>query len=56
VAAVGIPADRVICSDLARARETAELLGVRPAAYDPDGAPLHGPKAANRAGVPGFRR
>jgi glucosyl-3-phosphoglycerate phosphatase len=26
----GVPGERVICSDLARARETAELLGLRP--------------------------
>jgi glucosyl-3-phosphoglycerate phosphatase len=31
----GIPESRVICSDLARARETAELLGLRPARLDP---------------------
>jgi glucosyl-3-phosphoglycerate phosphatase len=31
----GIPDDRVICSDLARARETADLLGLRPARLDP---------------------
>jgi glucosyl-3-phosphoglycerate phosphatase len=31
----GLPAERVISSDLARARETAELLGVRPARLDP---------------------
>jgi broad specificity phosphatase PhoE len=35
VARLGVPADRVVCSDLARARETAELLGLRPVAYDP---------------------
>jgi probable phosphoglycerate mutase len=33
---VAAPAsDRVICSDLARARETAELLGLEPARFDP---------------------
>ena len=31
----GVPDERVISSDLARARETAELLGVRPARVDP---------------------
>jgi probable phosphoglycerate mutase len=30
----GLPDDRVICSDLARARETADLLGLRPAQLD----------------------
>ena len=30
----GFPPERVLCSDLTRARETAELLGVRPARYD----------------------
>ena len=30
----GVPADRVVCSDLGRARETAELLGLRPARFD----------------------
>jgi broad specificity phosphatase PhoE len=35
VQALGIPAERVISSDLARARETAELLGLEPAAFDP---------------------
>src|SRR5918992_1943645 len=35
VVRLGVPADRVICSDLARARETAELLGLRPARHDP---------------------
>ena len=28
----GLPAERVVCSDLGRARETAELLGLRPGA------------------------
>jgi glucosyl-3-phosphoglycerate phosphatase len=31
----GLPDDRVICSDLSRARETAELLGLRPGRFDP---------------------
>src|SRR3954451_21847442 len=31
----GIPPERVICSDLGRARETAELMGLQPARYDP---------------------
>ena len=31
----GLPDDRVVCSDLGRARETAELLGLRPARFDP---------------------
>jgi broad specificity phosphatase PhoE len=31
----GVPGDRVISSDLGRARETAELLGLRPAWFDP---------------------
>jgi glucosyl-3-phosphoglycerate phosphatase len=30
----GLPDERVICSDLGRARETAELLGLRPARFD----------------------
>jgi glucosyl-3-phosphoglycerate phosphatase len=30
-----VPGERVVCSDLGRARQTAELLGLRPAAYDP---------------------
>src|SRR5688500_9485770 len=30
----GVPDDRVICSDLGRARKTAELLGLRPARFD----------------------
>jgi broad specificity phosphatase PhoE len=34
VGRLGIPAGRVRCSDLGRARETAELLGLAPAAYD----------------------
>jgi broad specificity phosphatase PhoE len=35
VAAFGIPAARTVSSDLARARETAELLGVQPRVLDP---------------------
>ncbi|MEA2291505.1 MAG: glucosyl-3-phosphoglycerate phosphatase [Solirubrobacteraceae bacterium] len=35
VRALGIPSERVISSDLARARETAELLGLEPDAFDP---------------------
>jgi broad specificity phosphatase PhoE len=35
VEALGIPRDRIISSDLARARETAELIGVEPGAFDP---------------------
>jgi len=31
----GFPSERILCSDLARARETAELLGVRPGRYEP---------------------
>ena len=31
----GLPHERVICSDLARARQTAELLGLQPARLDP---------------------
>src|SRR4051795_13095841 len=30
----GLPADRVICSDLGRARETAELMGLEPGRLD----------------------
>src|SRR5687767_6054434 len=30
-----LPDERVICSDLGRARQTAELLGLRPARFDP---------------------
>jgi glucosyl-3-phosphoglycerate phosphatase len=30
----GVPDDRVVCSDLTRARETAELIGLRPGRYD----------------------
>jgi broad specificity phosphatase PhoE len=35
VASLGVPRERVIASDLARATETAELLGLEPAAFDP---------------------
>ena len=35
VARLGIPSERVRCSDLGRARETAALLGLAPAAFDP---------------------
>jgi glucosyl-3-phosphoglycerate phosphatase len=31
----GVPEDRVVCSDLSRARETAELLGLRDVRLDP---------------------
>jgi broad specificity phosphatase PhoE len=31
----GFPSERILCSDLARARETAELLGVRPGRFEP---------------------
>jgi glucosyl-3-phosphoglycerate phosphatase len=31
----GVPDERIVCSDLGRARETAELLGLRPARFDP---------------------
>src|SRR4051812_2283176 len=31
----GIPDERVVCSDLTRARETAELIGLRPGRLDP---------------------
>jgi probable phosphoglycerate mutase len=31
----GIPSERVVCSDLGRARETAELMGLRPRRFDP---------------------
>ena len=30
----GVPAERVVCSDLSRARETAELMGLRPERFD----------------------
>src|ERR671929_2443690 len=30
----GFPPERIVCSDLTRARETAELLGVAPGRYD----------------------
>jgi glucosyl-3-phosphoglycerate phosphatase len=35
VQALEIPAERVVCSDLTRARETAALLGLEPARFDP---------------------
>jgi probable phosphoglycerate mutase len=35
VARLGLPPDRVVCSDLARTRETAALLGLEPARHDP---------------------
>jgi glucosyl-3-phosphoglycerate phosphatase len=35
VAALAVPRERVVCSDLGRARQTAELLGLEPATYDP---------------------
>jgi glucosyl-3-phosphoglycerate phosphatase len=31
----GVPPERVVCSDLGRARETAELMGLQPGSYDP---------------------
>src|SRR5215207_1622525 len=31
----GMPEERIVCSDLGRARETAELIGLRPARLDP---------------------
>jgi probable phosphoglycerate mutase len=31
----GVPAERIVCSDLGRARQTAELMGLEPARYDP---------------------
>lgn len=31
----GVPDERVVCSDLARARETAELIGLHPGRFDP---------------------
>jgi probable phosphoglycerate mutase len=31
----GVPPERVVCSDLGRARETAELMGLQPGRYDP---------------------
>ena len=34
-AADGLPAERVVCSDLGRARETAELMGLAPGRLDP---------------------
>jgi probable phosphoglycerate mutase len=35
VSRLGIPPERIVCSDLGRARETAELIGVEPGAFDP---------------------
>jgi broad specificity phosphatase PhoE len=35
VAQLGIPSERVVCSDLGRARQTAELLGLEPDRFDP---------------------
>jgi probable phosphoglycerate mutase len=35
VESLGVPADRVVCSDLGRARETAEVLGLEPVVFDP---------------------
>jgi broad specificity phosphatase PhoE len=35
ISRLGVPSERVICSDLGRARETAALLSVEPARYDP---------------------
>ncbi|HTE61527.1 MAG TPA: histidine phosphatase family protein [Solirubrobacteraceae bacterium] len=35
VARLGVPPERVVCSDLGRARETAALLGLEPGTYDP---------------------
>jgi glucosyl-3-phosphoglycerate phosphatase len=35
VAQLGIPPERVVCSDLGRARQTAELLGLEPGRVDP---------------------
>src|SRR3954471_23099299 len=34
IATLDVPDERIVCSDLGRARETAELLGLEPAAYD----------------------
>jgi glucosyl-3-phosphoglycerate phosphatase len=31
----GVPDERIVCSDLTRARETAELIGLRPGRFDP---------------------
>jgi glucosyl-3-phosphoglycerate phosphatase len=31
----GVPGERIVCSDLGRARETAELMGVEPGRFDP---------------------
>lgn len=35
VAAIDLPPERVVCSDLTRARETAEILGARVGRFDP---------------------
>jgi broad specificity phosphatase PhoE len=35
VAGLGIPTERVVCSDLGRARQTAELMGLEPGRFDP---------------------
>jgi broad specificity phosphatase PhoE len=35
VGGLGLPPERVVCSDLGRARETAELMGLAPGRYDP---------------------
>ena len=35
MARLGVPPGRIACSDLGRARETAELIGAAPAAFDP---------------------
>jgi glucosyl-3-phosphoglycerate phosphatase len=35
VGGLGLPPERVVCSDLGRARETAELIGVAPGRFDP---------------------
>jgi probable phosphoglycerate mutase len=31
----GLPGERIVCSDLGRARQTAELMGLQPARFDP---------------------
>jgi probable phosphoglycerate mutase len=31
----GLPGERIVCSDLGRARETAELIGLQPGRFDP---------------------
>jgi glucosyl-3-phosphoglycerate phosphatase len=35
VARLAVPRERIVCSDLGRARQTAELLGLEPVTYDP---------------------